>query len=75
MSEDIQTRQFAGEEYMNISNAARYAGYSGTGFRNLLRRLEGTEEEIPVWEFPGQRDKYIKKIDLDSYFQPKRVKP
>lgn len=73
-SENLTIRRFAGEEYLNMTNAAAFVGYSGTGFRNLLKRLKGTENEIPQYEFPEGRDKYVKKSDLVKYFSPRQVK-
>ena len=71
--EGITTRVFDGEEYLNMTNAAKYAGYSSTGLRNLLDRLAETPDKIKVWQFPGVRDKYIKKADLKAFFSPREV--
>ena len=71
--EEITTRSFGGEEYLNLSNAAKYVGYTNTGFRDLLERRKGTGEAVDVWEFGGN-GKYIKKSDLDQLFKPRLVK-
>jgi hypothetical protein len=74
MSEEkIESRWFDGEEYLNITNAARYMGISGTGLHNIIKRVKNTERALPVWQLPGGRNKYIKRSDIDNYMKPQRA--
>lgn len=75
MPEELPSRHFAGEEYYNMRNAAKYIHKSYTGLRNLINHLTGTDDEIPVWELSGgSRERYIKKSDLDRYMRPRPVR-
>jgi hypothetical protein len=75
MQDTIPSRRFDGEEYYNMGNAARYIGKSAGGLNALLKRLKGTEQEIPVHEIAGSTwERYIKRSDLDRYMRPRPVR-
>jgi hypothetical protein len=75
MQDAIPSRYFNGEEYYNMRNAAIYVGKSSAGLNNLINRLKGTDEEIPVYQLAGgSRERFIKKSDLDRYMRPRPVR-
>lgn len=73
--QDIPSRWINGEQYYNMGNAAKYIGITRNGLQYILKRVKGTEREIPVWELgEGSRERLIKKSDLDRYMQPRPVR-
>lgn len=75
----VASRLWQGIEYLNLTNAGVYMGYSKVGLQDLIKELREAEEAgaknpLPTWNLGGnKRDKWIKRSDLDSFMTPKRA--
>ena len=68
MAEIQPTRIVENISYYNMTQGAIYMGLTTLGFRKRIIRLG-----VQRYEFPGAREKFVRKDDLDALLLPQPV--